>query len=151
MHRDLSSSIVDRTAHGRRPASLPALAQTSAAPMEASEEAPAIAALQKEFAADWDESQRGQLIYIGYYRAAAHMCDGLDLDPAKLSKVVNESLVPEFDQQTPAEQEKLRQRTISHIALATGAFIGVHANEQAAFCARAKAQRDASPESGLFK
>lgn len=132
-------------------ASLPALAQTAAAPMEASEEAPAIAALQKEFAADWDESQRGQLIYIGYYRAAAHMCDGLDLDREKLAKVVTENLVPDLEKQTPEEQENMRRRTISHVALATGAFIGVHANEQAAFCARAKAQRDASPESGLFK
>ena len=129
----------------------PVQAQTAAAPMEASEEAPAIALLQKEFADDWDESQRGQLIYIGYYRAAAHMCDGLDLDRDKLAKVVNESLVPELDKQTPEEQEKMRRRTISHIALATGAFLGVHANEQAAFCTRAKAQRDASPESGLFK
>lgn len=132
-------------------ASVPVLAQSDAAPAEASEEAPAIAALQKEFAQDWDESQRGQLIYIGYYRAAAHMCDGLDLDREKLLKVVNESLLPDLDKQTPEEQEKLRQRTISHIALATGAFLGVHANEHDAFCARAKAQRDASPESGLFK
>lgn len=132
-------------------ASLPALAQSTAAPMEASEEAPAIAALQKEFAADWDESQRGHLIYIGYYRAAAHMCDGLDLDREKLAKVVTENLVPDLEKQTPEEQENMRRRTISHVALATGAFIGVHANEQAAFCARAKAQRDASPESGLFK
>lgn len=131
--------------------SVPALAQTSAAPMEASEEAPAIAVLQKEFAEDWDESQRGHLIYIGYYRAAAHMCDGLDLDRDKLAKVVSESLVPDLDKQPAEEQEKLRRRTISHIALATGAFMGVHANEQAAFCTRAKAQRDASPESGLFK
>lgn len=131
--------------------SVPALAQTSAAPMEASEEAPAIAVLQKEFAEDWDESQRGHLIYIGYYRAAAHMCDGLDLDRDKLAKVVSESLVPDLDKQPVEEQERLRRRTISHIALATGAFMGVHANEQAAFCTRAKAQRDASPESGLFK
>ncbi len=132
-------------------ASGPALAQSDAAPAEASEEAPAIAALTKEFTADWDESQRGQLIYIGYYRAAAHMCDALNLDPDKLSKVVNESLLPDFDKQTPEDQEKLRRRTISHIALATGAFMGVHANEQTAFCTRAKAQRDASPDSGLFK
>lgn len=132
-------------------ASVPAFAQSTAGPAEASEEAPAIAVLQKEFAADWDESQRGQLIYIGYYRAAAHMCDGLDLDREKLAKVVNESLVPDLDKHTPEEQENMRRRTISHVALATGAFLGVHANEQAAFCARAKAQRDASPESGLFK
>lgn len=132
-------------------ASVPVLAQSDAAPAGAFEEAPAIAVLQKEFADDWDESQRGQLIYIGYYRAAAHMCDGLDLDRDKLAKVVNESLVPDLDKQPAEEQEKLRRRTISHIALATGAFMGVHANEQAAFCARAKAQRDASPDSGLFK
>ena len=132
-------------------ASAPLLAQSDAAPPPTSDEGPVIAALQKEFAEDWDESQRGQLIYIGYYRGAAHMCDGLDLDRDKLSKVVNESFLTDIEKLSPDDQEKLRRRTISHIGLATGAFLGIHAKEQPAFCARAKAQRDASPDSGLFK
>ena len=100
----------------------------------------------------WDPSQRGQLVYLGYHSAAAVMCDGLELDPAKLSKVLHESFLDGTDQLAAEDKAKLHDSLLGHLSLATGVFMGLHSHDSADFCARAMQERNrAKDSSSLFK
>ncbi len=139
--------------------STPGLAQPAGAPAPAPAPAPpptsdeaAITALNKELAEHWDASQRGQLVYLGYHSAAAVMCDGLELDPAKLSKVVHESFLDGTEQASAEDKAKLRDLLYSSLSLSTGVFMGLNSHDTAGFCKRAMSERNSAKDSSsLFK
>jgi len=137
------------------PASLlsaPAPAQSTAAPPAASRDEAAIAALNRELGENWDASQSGQLLYLGFHSAAAVMCDGLELDPAKLSKVIHESFLEGAAQLSAEDRAKLNERLVGSLSLATGVFMGLHSHDTADFCARAMNERNSAKDSSsLFK
>lgn len=127
-------------------------ADTPAAAATVSADQAAIDALDKEIAEDWDASQRGQFIYLGYYMAAAALCDGLELEPTRLGKVVHESFLADEDKLPEADRKKLQERLIGHLAMSTGVFMGLHSHERADFCKRVSQERESSKDiSSLFK
>lgn len=128
-----------------------ALAQDQAEPAPTQEEA-ALTALDKELADNWDPSQRGLFVYLGYYSAASIMCDELELDPAKLGKVLQEGFLTGEDQASDEDRDKLRKRLIGHLGMATGVFMGLHSHDTAEFCAKAATSKQNSQDSSsLFK
>jgi hypothetical protein len=127
-----------------------ALAQTPT-PAPAADEA-AIVTLNRELDENWDASQRGQFVYLGYHAAAGVMCDNLTLDPAKVGKVLHESFLASADQLPEAERQKLNTQVIGDLAMATGVFMGLNSHDPAAFCAAVTKERDSLKDtSDLFK
>ncbi len=128
-----------------------AVTAQDAVPAPETQEEAAITALDQELSEKWDAHERGLFVYLGYYSAASIMCDDLELDPAKLGKVLKEGFLN--DEQGSVDEVRERHvRLIGALAMATGVFMGLRSHDKADFCTEAATARENSKDSSsLFK
>lgn len=86
----------------------------------------------------WSEQQQQAIILIGYYSAAAAICDGQSLSPEDVAAVVQANFAPPPG--APRDQLRYRRDALSmHIGIATGLAMGAHIASMQTFCAEARA------------
>lgn len=95
-------------------------------------------AFQGLMAPVWSEEQQQAIVLIGYYSAAAAVCDGEALSPEDVAAVVQANFAPPPG--AAAEEIRYRRDALSmHIGIATGMAMGAHIASMQTFCAEARA------------
>ena len=90
----------------------------------------------------WSEEQQQAIVLIGYYSAAAAICDGQALSADDVAAVVQANFVPPPG--APSDQRRYRRDALSmHIGIATGMAMGAHIASMQTFCAEARANDQA--------
>jgi hypothetical protein len=97
--------------------------------------------LDKAMAANFDEEQRGKLVWIGYNVAATALCDDLSLDISKM-RASMEALQPADAGMEEEKKQYLHNALLVNLGMAVGIFMAEHADAQDSFCAEATALRD---------
>jgi hypothetical protein len=122
-------------------AGMPGAALTAVSADGATAQQQAVAeAFRNLMAPVWIEQQQRAIEMIGYYSAAAALCENSELNPEDVARVVqaNFSLAPDASE----EQLSYRHDALTmHIGMATGMAMGAHMDRLPAFCAEARANR----------
>lgn len=106
----------------------------------------------------WSPEQQGLMLYLGYYSAAAAMCDTLELDKVKVDALVRTRFLKPQDRPkgkgpvTAREVGFRKDVFLMHLGMVTGAVMGSHRADIPGFCADATALKVKVPgASNLFK
>ncbi|RZI93770.1 MAG: hypothetical protein EOP78_10425 [Variovorax sp.] len=111
----------------------------------------------------WSPEQQGVMLSLGYYSAAAAMCDTLQLDKVKVDALVRAQFLPPQKgprgqgprgkgPATPHELGFRKDVFLMHLGMVTGAVMGSHRADIPGFCADAAALKVKVPgASNLFK
>jgi hypothetical protein len=86
----------------------------------------------------WNDAEIGRILYIGWYSAAANMCDDLEVDQAKLGKALASVLGPELETATPDQQQHLASMLSLHVGMATGYVMASHVADVDRVCAQGR-------------
>lgn len=99
----------------------------------------------------WTDEQIGRIIYIGYFTAAAALCDGLEIDSDKMAKAVETFIPADLKDMTPDRRKFLHDNLTLDIGLATGWVMAGNFRDLKGFCANAVKQKAEMPaEKSLF-
>jgi len=98
----------------------------------------------------FNAEQQGRILNMGYYMAASALCSDLEVDAQKLGRAVEATLA--LDPADDSETQKTRQHDaiLMFLGMSSGAIIGSHVEDKAAFCDDAKKLRGGAPETHLF-
>lgn len=135
---------------------VPTLAKVSAPPAVTKpklgpDETPALRAKKREVAQRlltllkpvWTDEEIGRIMYIGWYSAAAALCDDLEIDQTKLAAALDTFKAKDEAAQPPERTKFLNDNLLLHVGMATGWAMAGHYRDVPRFCAegrQAKAQ-----------
>lgn len=94
--------------------------------------------------------QQGRILNMGYFMAASALCADLEVDAQKLGRAVEATmaLAPAV---TPEAQKQQHDSLLMFLGMSSGAMIGSHVEDKAAFCDDAKKLAGGPADSHLFK
>ena len=97
------------------------------------------------------EKQHAQVNAIAFGAAAARLCDGIDIDPEKVTKAIN--VVLTGGPKDLSEEDELARYTEIMLTLGTakGILLAEGALHRAEFCASATEEKTSKPEDTLWK
>jgi hypothetical protein len=99
----------------------------------------------------WTDEQIGRIIYIGYFTAAAALCDGLEVDSAKMTKALEIFVPPDAKELSADKRKFLHDNLTLDIGLATGWVMAGNFRDLKSFCDNAVKQKAEMPaEKSLF-
>lgn len=127
---------------------VPAMAQMAPPPKAAtpSPDVPELRAAKQEQATRmmtsmrrrWNDDAVGRIFYIGWYSAAANMCDDLEIDQVKLGKALASVLGPEMEKVAADKQQYLSSMLSLHVGMATGYIMASHVLDVDRVCAQGR-------------
>jgi hypothetical protein len=140
----------------------PATAQMAAPPPAAtpSPDSPELRAAKQEHAKrmitsmrkTWTDEEIGRILYIGWYSAAANMCDDLEVDQIKLGKALASVLGPELEKSAADKQQHLASMLSLHVGMATGYVMASHVQDVDRVCAQGRdAVKELPADKHLFQ
>jgi hypothetical protein len=94
--------------------------------------------------------QQGRILNMGYFMAASSLCPDLEVDAAKMGRAVEAVLALDPADETPAEKQHKHDAVIMFLGMSSGAMIGSHIEDKAAFCEDAAKVNGDAPETHLF-
>jgi len=94
--------------------------------------------------------QQGRILNMGYFMAASSLCPDLEVDAAKMGRAVEAVLALDPADETAAEKQHKHDAVIMFLGMSSGAMIGSHIEDKAAFCEDAAKVKGGAPETHLF-
>lgn len=98
----------------------------------------------------FNPEQQGRILNMGYYMAASALCADLEVDAQKLGRAVEATLALGSADATEAQKRSNHEAMLMFLGMSSGALIGSHVEDRAAFCDDAKKLQGGAPESHLF-
>lgn len=98
----------------------------------------------------FNAEQQGRILNMGYYMAASALCSDLEVDAQKLGRAVDATLALGPADATEAQKRSNHEALLMFLGMSSGALIGSHVEDKAAFCDDAKKLQGGAPETHLF-
>lgn len=98
----------------------------------------------------FNAEQQGRILNMGYYMAASALCSDLEVDAQKLGKSVEATLALGRADATEAQKQHDHDAILMYLGMSSGAIIGSHVEDKAAFCDDAKKLKGGASETHLF-
>ncbi|OYX78349.1 MAG: hypothetical protein B7Y82_03750 [Sphingomonadales bacterium 32-65-25] len=100
----------------------------------------------------WSDPEIGRILYIGWYSAAATICDDLEVDQAKLGKALAGVLGPDIAKASADKAQHLASMLSLHVGMATGYVMASHVQDGDRVCAQGReAMKDMPADKHLFR
>lgn len=94
--------------------------------------------------------QQGRILNMGYFMAASSLCPDLEVDAGKMGRAVEAVLALDPPGETPEQKQHKHDAVIMFLGMSSGAMIGSHMEDKAAFCEDAAKVKGGAPETHLF-
>lgn len=94
--------------------------------------------------------QQGRILNMGYFMAASALCPDLEVDAQKMGRAVEAVLAMDPPNETPDQRQHRHDAVIMFLGMSSGAMIGSHSEDKAAFCEDALKVKGGAPDSHLF-
>lgn len=86
----------------------------------------------------WSDEEIGRIMYIGWYSAAASLCDDLEIDQVKLAAALDALMPRDAATMPPARVKFVHDNLLLHVGMATGWAMAGHYRDVPKFCAEGR-------------